>query len=503
MALSIGDRVGPYEILAPIGEGGMGEVYRARDTKLDREVAIKALPAAYAQDPERVSRFQREARALASLNHPNIATIYGFEESDGIQALAMELVQGETLRGPLPLETALRHAKQIAEALEAAHERGIIHRDLKPGNIMVTPDGGVKVLDFGLAAMGQGNTGSTSDPRNSPTMTMAGTQAGMIMGTAAYMSPEQAAGKPVDKRADIWSFGVVLYEMLAGKQLFDGETISHTLADVLRAPIDLNQLPPDTPRVIRNLVQRCLDRDVKNRLRDIGEARVAIQSYFGNPGGAGEAAAGVTPASRAISRLGMTGWIFAGVLATGLLATLWMWAPWRTAAPSDQPLVRSDVDLGTDASLFGPGAGSRVAISPDSSRLIFMSRGRLYVRRLDQTTSTELRGSEGANAPFFSPDGRWIAFVADSKLKKVPVDGGSPVILSDAQSVAGGGSWGDDDSIVAPLGGAAGLSMIPSAGGTPIPLTKLAPGELTHRWPQVLPGSKAVLFTSNNSQVGF
>src|SRR6266851_3169732 len=238
MPLSTGDELGPYEILAPIGAGGMGEVYRARDTKLDREIAIKVLPSAPARDPERLARFEREAKVLASLNHPNIAQIYGIEESSTGRALVMELVPGQTLKGPLPLEEALRIAGQIADALEAAHEKGITHRDLKPANIMITPAGVIKVLDFGLAAVTQPPAAIEGDPTNSPTLTMRATQAGMIMGTAAYMSPEQASGKPVDKRADIWTFGVVLWEMLTGKRLFDGETISHVLADVLRGPID-------------------------------------------------------------------------------------------------------------------------------------------------------------------------------------------------------------------------------------------------------------------------
>src|SRR6202163_3084879 len=250
MSLAAGSKLGPYEILAQIGAGGMGEVYRARDTKLDRDVAIKVLPAALAQDPERLARFEREAKVLAALNHPNIAHIYGLEQ----RALVMELVRGETLKGPLPLDTALNYAKQIAEALEAAHEKGITHRDLKPANIMITPAGVVKVLDFGLAAVTQPSGASEGDPNNSPTLTMGATQAGMIMGTAAYMSPEQASGKPVDKRADIWSFGVVLFELLTGRQLFgEGETISHTLADVLRGPIDFSQIPVTTPQTIRNL----------------------------------------------------------------------------------------------------------------------------------------------------------------------------------------------------------------------------------------------------------
>src|ERR1700693_2572221 len=239
MPLAVGDRLGPYEILAPIGAGGMGEVYRARDTKLERDVAIKVLPQALAQDPERLARFEREAKVLAALNHPNIAQIYGREQ----RALVMELVPGETLKGPLPLENALNYAKQIADALEAAHEKGITHRDLKPAKVMVTPAGVIKVLDFGLAAVSQASTPGEGSPTNSPTLTMAATQAGMIMGTAAYMSPGQASGKPVDKRADIWSFGVVLWEMLTGKRLFEGETISHILASVLKDEPDFTQVP--------------------------------------------------------------------------------------------------------------------------------------------------------------------------------------------------------------------------------------------------------------------
>src|ERR1700693_3146678 len=254
MPLMAGTTLGSYEILAPLGAGGMGEVYRAKDTKLDRQVAIKILPDALATDPDRLARFEREAKVLAPLNHPNIAQIYGVEE----RALVMELVEGETLHGPLPIETALNYARQIADALEAAHEKGITHRDLKPANVMITPAGVIKVLDFGLAAVAQDPASGSADPSNSPTLTMRATQAGMIMGTAAYMSPEQASGKPVDKRSDIWSFGVVLWEMLTGQLLFRGETISHTLADVLRGDIDYNKLPQETPAAVRDLLRRCL-----------------------------------------------------------------------------------------------------------------------------------------------------------------------------------------------------------------------------------------------------
>src|SRR6516225_6300668 len=277
-----GFRLASYEIVAFVGAGGMGEVYRARDTKLKRDVALKVLPDAYARDPERMARFQREAEVLASLNHPNIAQIYGVEE----RALVMEFVEGESPKGPMPFDEAWKIALQIADALEYAHERGVIHRDLKPANIKVTSGGTVKLLDFGLAKAMATESDISSRREDSPTLTIGGTAAGMILGTAAYMSPEQASGKPLDKRSDIWSYGVVLWELLTGERLFHGETLSHTLADLLRAPIDFGRLPKQTPTPIRDLLGRCLDRDVRSRLRDIGEARVAIQKYLANPGAA-------------------------------------------------------------------------------------------------------------------------------------------------------------------------------------------------------------------------
>src|SRR5271165_6623173 len=331
----VGQQIGPYVVTGLIGKGGMGEVYRAHDNRLERDVAIKLLPAALAQDPERLARFTREAKVLASLNHPNIAQIYGVED----QALVMELVAGHALKGPLPLETALNYARQIAAALEAAHEKGIVHRDLKPANIMVTPEGVVKVLDFGLAAVAPAAT-DDSDPTNSPTLTMQ-TQAGVIMGTAAYMSPEQAAGKVVDKRADIWSFGAVLWEMLTGRALFNGETISHTLADVLRGPIDFDKLPRETPPVIRGLLRRCLDRNVKNRLRDIGEARVAIDAVL-----SGESSETLQPLP---ARRSFLPWAIVGVSILSLAAAGWGW--WRASQPVVQLVVHLDADLGSEISL--------------------------------------------------------------------------------------------------------------------------------------------------------
>jgi serine/threonine-protein kinase len=313
--------VAHYRIVAKIGEGGMGEVWRATDTKLGRDVAIKILPESFAGDPDRIARFQREAQILAALNHPNIAAIYGIENANGTSVLVMELVEGDTLeqriaRGPIPPEEALGVAKQIAEALEAAHERGIVHRDLKPANVKITPEGRVKVLDFGLAAVPERAT--AADPRSSPTLTMRGTQAGVIVGTASYMSPEQAAGLAVDKRADIWSYGVVLWEMLCGRRLFDAETISHTLADVLRAEIDLKALPAGTPAVARTLLGRCLQRKLTRRLRDIGEARIALEEYLEDP------AAAEAPAQTVGRRSGVSGWIAAGMLAAVLAVVGWI-----------------------------------------------------------------------------------------------------------------------------------------------------------------------------------
>ena len=487
MPLFAGDKLGAYEILAPIGAGGMGEVYRARDTKLAREVAIKVLPHHLAQDPERLARFEREAKVLASLNHPNIAQIYGIEE----RALVMELVPGETLKGPLPLETALSYARQIADALEAAHEKGITHRDLKPANIMITPAGVVKVLDFGLAAVAPASAGE-SDPADSPTLTMHATKAGMIMGTAGYMSPEQASGKPVDRRADIWSFGVVLWEMLTGHPLFTGETISHTLADVLKGEIDFKKLPPETPVAVRHLLQRCLDRDVKNRLQWIGEARIALEKPVGQ---AASQAAGLSPAAHGPVPQRWP-WAVAGALA--IVAAIALWAPWRNTRPTDRPLVRLDVDLGPDVSSSSR-QGTDVIISPDGTRLVYVSQNRLFTRRLDQPKAAELAGTDGAFAPFFSPDGQWVAFFVQGKLKKISVEGGAAIALYDSVGTRGG-SWGEDGNIIAGVASASGgLSRIPSAGGALTPVTELAQAEVTHRWPQVLPGGKAVLFTAHNA----
>ncbi len=488
MPLSAGTRLGPYEILAPIGAGGMGEVYRAQDTKLKRDVALKVLPEAFAQDPERMLRFQREAEVLASLNHPNIAHIYGVEQS----ALVMELVNGETLPGGLPLDIALNYAKQIAEALEYAHERGVIHRDLKPANVKVTPEGVVKLLDFGLAKAIEDPASAGDDPGKSPTLTLGATRVGVILGTAAYMSPEQASGKTADRRADIWSFGVVLFEMLSGKRAFEGESVSDTLATVLKLDPGWNALPADTPPTIRTLIRRCLKKDRKQRLQAIGEARITIEETLNGTSHQSEAVPAAAPQKRSF-----VPWAVAGLLFVALSALAFV--HFRETRPP-QPLVRLDVDLGPGVRLGQIGAD--VIISPDGTRLAYVSQSRLFTWRLDQPKPTALAVTDGAALPFFSPDGQWIAFFTPGKLKKIPVEGGAVIALCDSNA-GRGGSWGDDGYIIAALNSTGGLSRIPSSGGAPTPVTELEPGETTHRWPQTLPGGKAVLFTAHNRDTGF
>lgn len=411
MPLVGGTRLGPYEVLAPIGAGGMGEVYRARDTNLDRDVAVKVLPTALAQDPDRLARFKREAKVLASLNHPHIAQIYGVEDV----ALIMELIEGEAPKGPLSIETALDYARQIAEALEAAHDKGIIHRDLKPANIKVTLEGVVKVLDFGLAAVAPVSTSDT-DPSKSPTTTMAATQAGVILGTAGYMSPEQAAGKPMDKRADIWAFGVVLFELLTGKRLFEGETISHTLAGVLAGPIDFDRMPRETPAPIRVLLRRCLERNAKNRLRDIGEARVAIEAAL-----AGEAAESAAPLPQPRSPLA---WIAAAAVSALLFGAL-AWVHFREAPPQRQRFKFQ----------IAPPAGNLDGfnLSPDGRFLaIVTAEGsttlKIWVRSLDGIAARLLTDVQGLKnfTLFWSWDGEQLAYQSGDKLYKIARIGGPP-----------------------------------------------------------------------------
>ena len=499
MTIAVGTRLGSYEVVSPIGAGGMGEVYQAHDTKLGRDVAIKVLPEAFAHDAERLSRFQREAKMLAALNHPNIATIHGLEQSGGTSYLVMELVSGETLAervkaGPLGIEEALTIAKQIAEALEAAHEKGIIHRDLKPANVKLTPEGKVKVLDFGLAKAFAGDT-SAEDIGNSPTLSMAATMQGVILGTAAYMSPEQARGKQVTKATDIFAFGAVLYELLTGKQAFHGEDVAGILAAVLRVEPDWSGLPETTPLAIRHLLRRCLCKDRRQRFQDATDVRIEIEEVIAAPKDSGATLA--APAST--TRL-----LLAVAAATTIIAVVALLVAWRATRPVEQtlrPLVRLDVDLGTDVSL-GSIYGSDEIISPDGTRMVYVSQGRLFTRRLDQPTATELAGTQGAFAPFFSPDGQWVAFFTTGKLQKISVEGGSAITLCNS-TLAMGGSWGEDGNIIAALNPTGGLSRIPPAEGPPTPVTDLQNGEITHRWPQILPGGKALLFTASTSGVGF
>ena len=441
----IGKSIGPYQVVAKLGEGGMGEVYRATDSNLKRSVAIKVLPAAVAGDADRLARFQREAEMLAALNHPNIAAIYGLEKTADFTALVMELVEGEDLsalidrRYPEADESlfsdALPIATQIADALEAAHEQGIVHRDLKPANIKVRADGTVKVLDFGLAKAMDPPGASSTDAMNSPTLTARATQMGMILGTAAYMAPEQARGKPVDKRADIWAFGVVLYEMVTGRRAFPGDEISDVLAAVLRQDIDWSALPEDTPPRLRRLLERCLDRDVKSRLRDIGEARVALA----NPG-APETPHAALPAASSARR----SWIrdprsmfaLAAVVAAGSLAAF---ALTRPAADNPDPFpARIEIS-----------ASGGFTLSPDGHSIVVTGRApsgtgtALYLRRLDQLTGRVIPGTENvlANDPLFSPDGRAILFIANRRtLVKVPLDG-APVPLGELGDMGGGLDW--------------------------------------------------------------
>jgi serine/threonine protein kinase/Tol biopolymer transport system component len=495
MPLSAGTKLGQYTVLSQIGAGGMGEVYQAHDSKLGRDVAIKVLPETFAHDPEKLSRFQREAKLLASLNHPNIATIFGLEDSNGTSYLVMELVPGDTLAqrikrdGAVPIEEALAIVKQIAEALEAAHEKGIIHRDLKPANVKLTPEGKVKVLDFGLAKAFAGDP-STEDIGNSPTLSMAATMQGVILGTAAYMSPEQARGKHVNKATDIFAFGAVLYELLTGKQAFQGEDVAMILAAVVMKEPDWSRLPEKTPQAIHKLLRRCLQKDRRQRLQDATDARFEIEDAITAPKDSGATQA--APAST--SKL-----LFAVAVAVTVLLVIASWGWWRATRPVEQalrPLTRLDVDLGPDVSLGSP-AGVDEIISPDGTRIVYVSQGRLFTRRLDQPNATELAGTQGANAPFFSPDGQWVAFFSSGKLQKISVEGGSAITLCDA--AGGAGSWGEDGNIIATLKPNGGLSRIPSAGGPPTPVTDLQNGENTHRWPQILPGGKAVLFTAGTA----
>jgi Tol biopolymer transport system component len=500
MSLAAGTRLGPYEITAPLGAGGMGEVYRARDSRLHREVAIKTLPPAFAQDPSRLARFQREAQALAALSHPNIAAIYGLEESGGVTALVMELIEGPTLAeriaaGPIPVAEALAIARQIGAALEAAHEKGIVHRDLKPANIKLTGEGQVKVLDFGLAkAMDTESTSSSgAPPANSPTLTLDSTRAGAIMGTAADMSPEQARGKPVDRRADIWAFGVVFFEMLTGRSPFEGETVSDTLAGVLRADIDWKALPADLPPAVRRLLDRCLQRDPKRRLRDMGDAWIEIDS----PDAAPAPVPATLPAGK--SRLP---WFACGAATLVAIAAI-AWALIHKPIDTARPVVRWSYTQEKQFVGF--------SLSHDGSRLVYMEGNNntysLALRMMDQLDAKPVPDVSAAALPQFSPDGQWIVFLAPgspNRIQKVPITGGTAITLCDYPGTGLGLAWGDDGNIV--FDGPKGLMRVSSSGGSAEEITTIdaKKNEAAHGWPFVMPGSRSVLFTirtASSSQV--
>jgi eukaryotic-like serine/threonine-protein kinase len=490
-----GTWLGPYEIQQLIGAGGMGEVYQARDSRLGRTIAIKVLPELFALDADRLARFKREAQMLAALNHPNIAAIYGLEESSGRQGLVLELVDGPTLadliaRGPIPLNDALPIARQIADALEAAHEKGIIHRDLKPANIKIAGNGAVKVLDFGLAKVWEG--APAAQLSESPTLTATHDRERMILGTPAYMSPEQARGRALDKRTDIWAFGCVLYEMLTGTRAFAADDVSGTLAHVLMTEPDWDALPASTPPSIRRLLQRCLEKDPKRRLRDIGDVGFQIDD-------AQKAAPSGAAAARVPKSLERLWWMAAMLVVVGLTTTLYFR---RAPTPQGSPAVaRLTVALPAGDRLGNLNIPA-IALSRAGAQLAYVGlrdgKQQLYLRSLDGLDSKAISGTEGATSPFFSPNGQWIGFFALGKLRKVSAAGGAVEIVCDAPGPAGlGGSWEPDNSIYFGRSGFSGLWKVSASGGRPTEVTRLdrSHGEFSHRWPQVLPGGKAVLFT--------
>jgi eukaryotic-like serine/threonine-protein kinase len=500
MSLAVGTTLGPYEILAPLGAGGMGEVYRAHDPTLNRDVAIKILPDVVAHDNDRVARFTREAQTLAALNHPNIAQIYGIVEAPAspgakgaahVHALVMELVEGEELstvvaRGPIPLAETLAIARQIADALEAAHDQGIIHRDLKPANIKVRADGTVKVLDFGLAkAADPANTSGAGSAADSPTLTARATQVGMVIGTAAYMAPEQAKGKAVDRRADIWAFGVVLYETLTGRRAFPGEEISVVLASVLKTDPDWAALPADVPLPVRRLLRRCLEKDPRKRLSAIGDARFDLDEL--------EPAGGPAPAeARPPSRGRWVPWAIAA--AASIAAAAMAVALFLPAAREPDRTIRFHVETPESSSQTRRARGFEV--SPDGRYLAIMSAGELWVRSLDSLTVRRLEGIEGASYPYWSPDGAWIGFFADGQLKKVARDGGPVQKICDALD-GRGAAWGADNVIIfSAVQGSRGLSRVSALGGQPAAVTQLPAAEANryHRYPQFLPDGRSFLF---------
>ena len=537
----IGQRFGSYEILEKLGQGGMGEVYRARDTKLNRDVAIKIVSAAFAADPARLARFDTEGQTLARLNHPNIAHVYGVIEIDGGSAIVMELVEGEDLsariaRGAMPIDEALTVARQIAAALAAAHEIGVVHRDLTPANVKVRADGDVKVLDFGLAkALGPLTDGVSPDAANSPTLTVRGTKMGMVVGTVAYMAPEQARGKTVDRRVDVWAFGLVLFEMLTGRRAFTGDAVSDVIASVLRDPVPLDRLPAGTPDAARRLLRRCLDKDRSTRLDSMSAARLEIDEALldpvtfrprsqlpvdlpERPPGGFQLPAATAPAANAAPEKAVASTPerhrdtsarnpVAVVLLVAVAAWLGITQPWKTSRPSTAMQIA--IDPGFDGAIV-PDLHTEIAFAPDGRTIAFVGRPgdggrtRLYLRHLDRLDASPLPGTEDASFPFFSPDGKWLGFFLPGRLGKIPIDGGAVTLLASVQSPRGA-VWGADDVITfAPLAIPNGaLQRVPASGGAVTPLGPMAAGHTTQRWPQALPDGRTFLYTGSPSVDAF
>jgi eukaryotic-like serine/threonine-protein kinase len=492
-------RIGPYEIVAPLGAGGMGEIYRARDTRLARDVAIKVLPATFAQDPERVGRFEREAKLLASLNHPNIAVIYGVEHQDGMLCLALELIEGESLadrlrRGSPPMDETFAIAAQVATALEAAHEAGIVHRDLKPGNVMLRPDGVVKVLDFGLAK-GAATADSSPDLSQSPTLAYQATGIGVILGTAAYMSPEQARGKTVDRRTDIWSFGCLLYEMLTGKQLFFGETVSDTIAKILEREPDWSAIPATVPEKIRDLLRRCLEKDARKRLRDIGDARIELEEAVAARSSKSRIAAAETEMAKSAARARAPVWLYVAAVVALAIAAFALLRP--MFGREQRPVVRLSVTEPEGASLNGDAVDC--AVSPDGRTLVFVASDsagtvQLWSRPLDALGGRPMAGTDNASRPFWSADSRWVGFFADGKLKKVRLGGGVETVCSAPNGR--GGTWSSKGTIVFAPSGEGPIFAVSASGGEPRQVTTLdsTRHESAHRFPWFLPDGKHFLY---------
>ncbi len=510
MQPSKGNTLSHYRLEEKIGAGGMGEVWKAIDLTLDRPVAVKILPEAFSTDPQRVARFEREAKVLASLNHPNIAVIHGIHSFEGLHFLAMELVSGEDLslvlrRGALPVGEAIGIARQIAEALEAAHDSGVVHRDLKPANVQITPDGKAKVLDFGLAKAFDPDPSSPSASVSlSPTMTAAATLAGVILGTAAYMSPEQARGQQADRRADIWAFGCVVYEMLAGRRPFEGDTVSDTLASVLKSEPEWKALPSATPAGLRALLRRCLEKDPKKRLQAIGDARIAIDEMLAHPDRTEDVAA--APRTHAARTREIAAWLLAAGLAVAAIA-LYAGRPQPGAA---LPMVRSSIlpPVHTRLDLTGPKSGD-LSMSPDGRHVTFSLRTlegdeSLWVRSLDSLDARPLPGTKSASWPFWSPDGQQIAFFAEGKLKRVDLVGSPAITICDAQD-GRGGDWSRDGVILFVPNPNSGIYSVPASGGKPQEQTRVdekETKETTHRWPIFLPDGRHFLYLAGTHNAG-